>query len=361
MRMRRNIALVLGMAALGATSAAAQEAKYSYCPPDGPPAGQWCVQQPVSSVLAYPLNQIKRNTIVFYDQRTNDDSNNAFVRFDDWSRLKPVQKQYLSLFPNYVEPMIHKVVEGVKSETASREELQLYVVEARFKLSRPAAAIDLKRYATVQFIESLDPSIKHQVIKAADMKVFEDERYAANRNPERNWCEGPTVALCVHSVYKLEGKLPMGIALANKIRESERKLSDKIEFESELRLVTPTEDDSAGLKRLTGLNAPVTGVVEQTSFYINQVIRFGKLVIVLQPNPDDASSTVATVLIALAVSSNTLESKKKYQDVPVLKNLVPAQVLLGKSNFNTGGSISAGLPTYVRNQLKAMARILDQG
>ena len=65
-------------------------------------------------------------------------------------------------------------------------------------------------------------------------------------------------------------------------------------------------------------------------------------------------------MIALAVSSTTLDQKKKYADVPVLKNLVPGQVLMGQSSFNTGNSISAGLPTYVRNQLKAMASILDQ-
>ena len=41
--------------------------------------------------------------------------------------------------------------------------------------------------------------------------------------------------------------------------------------------------------------------------------------------------------------------------MPVLRNLVPAQVLAGKSSFNTGNSISAGLPVYARNQVKAIA------
>jgi len=91
------------------------------------------------------------------------------------------------------------------------------------------------------------------------------------------------------------------------------------------------------------------------------VMRFGKLVAVIQPNPADAETSIATVMIALAVSSNTLDSKKKYQDVPVLRNLVPAQVLLGNSSFNTGNSISSGLPNYVRNRIKAIAEILDRG
>ena len=81
-------------------------------------------------------------------------------------------------------------------------------------------------------------------------------------------------------------------------------------------------------------------------FYVNQVMRFGKLIAVVQPNPADANSSIATVMIALAVSlAARSTSKKKYQDVPVLRNLVPSQVLLGNSSFNTGNSLSAGLPS----------------
>jgi hypothetical protein len=65
-------------------------------------------------------------------------------------------------------------------------------------------------------------------------------------------------------------------------------------------------------------------------------------VAVFQPNPADAKSTITTVMIALAVGSSTLDQKKKYENVPVLRNLVPSQVLLGNSSFNTGNSISAG-------------------
>jgi hypothetical protein len=39
---------------------------------------------------------------------------------------------------------------------------------------------------------------------------------------------------------------------------------------------------------------------------------------------------------------------------------VPAQVLAGKSSFNSGKSLSAGLPLYARNQVKAIAAILER-
>jgi hypothetical protein len=55
-----------------------------------------------------------------------------------------------------------------------------------------------------------------------------------------------------------------------------------------------------------------------------------------------------------------LAKKKEFVKVPVLRNLVPAQVLAGKSSFNSGSSISAGLPVYARNEVKAIAAILER-
>ena len=314
----------------------------------------------VASVAGSTVDSLKPKTIVFNDHRVDETSDKgAFIKYEEWARTKPLERQFLSLFPKFSEGMIHRVVDGSKKEM--KDELQMYVTEARFKLSRPAASIDLKQFATLPFIEKIDPAIKHQVIKASEVSVLNDERSAANRNPDRPWCEGTGVSLCTRSSYKLEGKLPIGIALANKLRDSERKVSDTVEFESELRLLKASDIDEAALQKLTGVNTPVAGMLEQNMFHVNQVMRFGKLIAVVQPNPADANSSVATVMIALAVSSHTLDSKKKYQDVPVLRNMVPSQVLLGQSSFNTGNSLSAGLPVYVRNRIKAIAGMLDRG
>ena len=340
MLMRYSIALLIGLVAAVGESAAAQEFQIVR----------------VTSVPGFAIDQLKPNTIIFNDGRA-DDTSNGFVRFDDWSRLKPIQKQYMALFPTYTEQTVHKVIDGVSK--AYRDEMQLYIVEARLKLSRPPSSIDLKRYTTLPFIQTVDPSITHQQIKASETTALTDEKYIANVNPDRKWCEGAGVTICVRSHYKLEGKLPIGIALANKIREGDKKIFPFIDFESELRLLSPTEEEAAGIKKLTGLDAPISGVLEQSMFYVNQVMRFGKFMAVFQQNPNEANSTIATVMIAVAVSSSTLDSKKKYQDVPVLKNLVPMQVLMGNSSFNTGSSISAGLPVYVRNRIKALAGILD--
>jgi hypothetical protein len=314
----------------------------------------------VVSVAGAAVEQLKPKTIFFNDNRVDENSDKgAFIHFDEWSRTKPVQHRFLNLFPTFAEGTVHKIIDGTRKEV--KDALQMYITEARFMLSRPAASIDLKAYATLPFIQSVDPAVKHQAITPADVSVLKEERSANNKNPDRQWCEGPGVTACIRSNYKLEGKLPIGVALANKLRDSDRKLSDSIIFETELRLLPAADIDQDGLKQLTGVDTTVAGVLEQNMFYVNQVMRFGKLLAVFQPNPADAKSTIATVTIALAVSSSTLEMKKKYQTVPVLRNLVPSQVLLGNSSFNTGNSISSGLPNYVRNRIKAIAGILDQG
>lgn len=314
----------------------------------------------VAAVAGVAVDGLKAKTIFFTDHRTDETSDKgAFIRFDEWSRSRPNEAKFLNLFPSFKEGMVHKIIDGSKKEV--KDELQMYVTEARFMLSRPAASVDLKTYATLPFIQSIDPTIKHEAIKPADVSTLKDEKGQNNKNPDRAWCEGSGVTACIRSHYKLEGKLPIGVALANKLRDSDKKLSDSIDFESELRLLSASEVDEDGLKKLTGVNTPIAGVLEQNMFYVNQVMRFGKLVAVFQPNPADAKSTITTVVIALAVGSSTLEQKKKYENVPVLRNLVPSQVLLGNSSFNTGDSISAGLPSYVRNRIKAIAGILDRG
>ena len=89
-------------------------------------------------------------------------------------------------------------------------------------------------------------------------------------------------------------------------------------------------------------------------------MQFGKLLAVFQNHPTDPKQTLVTVFMSLAVESSLLTKKKDYVNVPVLRNMVPAQVLAGKSSFNSGTSISAGLPAYARNQVKAIAGLIER-
>ena len=313
----------------------------------------------VPSVTAVAPAALKPGTMAFSDHRSDElaDPATGLIPFAEWARARPVQTQLLSLYPAYAEPTITVLVNGIPKRHT--EKLHMYVAEARFLVRKAPAALDLSRYARLEFLAGIDPAIKHRPLAAADAVPHNDPQNAHNRHPNRRWCEHPG-SLCMASRYQLEGRLPVGIQLANKLEDGGKKIDDFIEFQSELRTLPAQELDQAALQRLTGLDTPVTGALEQNLFHVNQMMQFGKFLAVLQADPADAGRTVVTAFVALAIETDVLEKKKEYERVPVLRNLVPAQVLMGNSSFNTGSSISAGLPSYSRNRLKSVAEILQR-
>ncbi len=313
--------------------------------------------QEVPALPQMSAGPLAPRTILFNDHRNDElvDPATGLIRFSDWERSRPRQKQLLSLFPSYEEPTV-----GPENAAKPRKRrLHVYVAEARFALARPAESIDLARMATLAVLEQLDPSIKHRLIASADAVPNKDPK-SPNRNPARRWCEGGGLPICIQSKYQFEGRLPTGILLVNKIRESGKKIADFLDFQSELRPLAAADIDQAELSKATGIDTPITGAVEQNIFYVNEIMQFGKFLAVLQPDPADVKKSIATAFVALAVDSDLFEKKKEFENVPILRNLVPAQVLAGNSSFNTGSSISAGLPKYARNRIKAIAALLEK-
>jgi hypothetical protein len=315
----------------------------------------------VTTIAKLAVEQLKPKSIVFLDKPSDDvvDPEVGLLRFEDWANAKPVQKQFLSPYPSYTEPTMEVTVDGVKKRF--KEKLYMYVAAARFSLARAPEAVDLASLVNLSFVERIDPAVKHKLITAAEAISPKDPRAVHNQHPLRRWCEARTTAtICLRSRYQFEGKLPLGITIANKLREGSKQIPDFLEFESELTLRPPAEVTEMGLAALTGLDTPPVGALEQNIYYVNQVMQFGKLLAVFQGHPADPRQTLVTVYMALAVESSLLGKKKEYVNVPVLRNLVPAQVLAGKSSFNSGHSISAGLPVYARNQVKAIASLIER-
>jgi hypothetical protein len=312
----------------------------------------------VSSARRVDAAQLKPGTIAFSDQTSAGavNSETALVHFDEWARKHPNEKKFLALFPSYTEPTVGKAVNGSTAQVLDK--LYMYVAQARFLLDRAPGSIDLSHDVTLAFLEKIDPAIKHKVIAAADVLPLKDDSGAGNDNPDRKWCTGRTALICFQSTYKLEGKIPLGIMLVNKLRDSAKKVADHIDFQSELSALSPADIDEAGLKELTALDTPVSGVLEQNLFYINQIMKFGKFIAVFQAHPTDPSKTIVTAFMSLAIEASVLDKKRDFENMPVLRNLVPAQVLMGQSSFNSGESISAGLPKYARNEIRTVAGLL---
>jgi len=312
----------------------------------------------VVSGAAVDAARLRPKTILFGDRRMLGDPATALIRFEDWERADPAQKSLLSLYPGYAEPTIKVTLHGVTKPY--KEKLHVYVASARFLLSRPIGSVDLGRYANLGFVEKIDPTIKHTVLTQDQAIPLKNPQEAHNRSPDHAWCDPAPKTLCIQSRYAFEGKFPTGIRLANKLEEGGKKIDDFIAFQSELRLLPPEEIDGAALQRLTGFTTPIGGAIEQNIFHVNQVMQFGKLLAVTQEHPSDPGKTIVTAFLALGVETDVLEKKKNFENVPVLRNLVPIQVLLGNSSFNTGTSMSAGLPVYARNRMKAIATLLER-
>ena len=316
----------------------------------------------VSSARQVDATRLAAGAIEFSDRTgaAGAASDSALIPFDEWASRQPIEKKFLALFPNYVEPVIN--TEDSSAEPAQKphtEKLYMYVAQARFVLPKAPSAIDLSRYATLAFLQKIDPAIKHSLIGAADVTTFKDKAGVGNENPDRKWCTGIANAICIASTYKLEGKIPIGITLVNKLRDS-KKVADHIDFQSELAALSPADLDQSGLQELTALNTAIAGLLEQNIFYVNQIMKFGKFFAVFQAHPSDADKTVVTAFMTLAIKASVLDEKREFEKVPVLRNLVPAQVLMGESSFNSGESISAGLPKYARNEIRTVAGLLQK-
>ncbi len=318
----------------------------------------------VSAARSSNVADIKPGEIDFSDHTSPGtiDSETALTRFDEWAKDHPEEKKFLALFPDYTEPTIGKAGSGGAAPGTQKviEKLYMYVAQARFVLDKAPASIDLSQYVTLLFLEQIDPAIKHKLITAADVNSLKDEAGAGNDNADRNWCTGRATSICIQSTYKLEGKIPMGIMLVNKLRDSIKKVADHIDFQSEFSALGPADLDQSGLQQLTTLDTPISGALEQNIFYVNEILKFGKFFAVFQADPTDPDKTVVTAFMSLAVKARVLDEKRSFEKMPVLRNLVPAQVLMGQSSFNSGSSISAGLPKYARNEIKTVAGLLAQ-
>ncbi len=272
--------------------------------------------QEVGDARKTGIAQIKPGTIVFSDHTGPNtvDSETALFHFDDWAEKHPTEKKFLALYPSYAEPTDPKVVNGTTSQVL--EKLYMYVAQARFVLDKPPGAIDLSHYVSLAFLQKIDPAITHQALAPSDIGPFNDEAGTGNQNPDRAWCTGRATSICIKSSYKLEGKIPTGIMLVNKLRDGSKKVADHIDFQSEFSALGPDDLDQAALQELTTLNTPVSGALEQDLFYINQILKFGKFFAVFQADPDDANKTVVTAFMSLAIKASVLDEKRGYETKP---------------------------------------------
>ncbi len=126
----------------------------------------------------------------------------------------------LALYPAYEEPTWK--ASGRQRQDPQDAAPHVRRRDALYRVAVASCPIDLTRYATLPFLEKIDPAIKSRALVPADIKIAAEGRMPSNRRAGSRWCEAEGTSVCIQSRYKLEGKLPIGIMLLNKIRDSEK-------------------------------------------------------------------------------------------------------------------------------------------
>ena len=101
MRSSNMVTVLVVVAALAASAGARLEAQ------------EFTITE-ATSPAALAVEQLKPKTIVFLDRPSEEliDPDAGLIRFEDWAQAKPVEKQFLTPFPSYLEPNVEVTVDG---------------------------------------------------------------------------------------------------------------------------------------------------------------------------------------------------------------------------------------------------------
>src|ERR1700676_1192001 len=141
----RAVAVLIGLA-VAVPIARAQAPKAP-----GPKAQEFRLEE-VASLADLPIAELKPKSIAFADRPAENliDPGTGFMRYEEWAKARPLEQQFLSLYPGYAEPNADIVVDGAKKRF--KEKLHMYVAAARFVLPRQPGSLDLTHLLTLPFV-----------------------------------------------------------------------------------------------------------------------------------------------------------------------------------------------------------------
>lgn len=296
------------------------------------------------------------------------------VSFSDWGQESPAEKKAFVLYPGYDEPVVTVEKEGVRKQ--QKEHLMVFIARFKLVLNKAPGQLNLKNLINLDTINHFDNEIKsvpiqqNQLMSAVVGKgqihnfewcnktgnnIFRPSReldlsYTAAKG-RAPWCSDPARSICVESCYLFTPFWENGVRLVNAGMDESEKKDLGIALQSEIRYFSNEQELGwpVHASQLTGLNTSVRGGLEQSMFYFDQVMEYGKIVAIAQDDPADPSKTAATVFFVVGLK------KRTYSQFSQLR-----QVLLGQSVlFNTKTGITAGLPVFTQNIVNSIAGILE--
>jgi hypothetical protein len=306
--------------------------------------------------------------------------------YKKWREKRPTEGKFLNLFSSYQEPEIEVLRNGITKETHV-EEIRVISTKTRMIVDKPATSLDLSKLLDENVYANLMPDMKHQFIgndqimpviagqlnpqsfdfckpsrlteKSEGLVYFSRAQKEKLQNtikamPEnRRWCDVSGTSKCVRSCVAFEeGDTywnKVGIENARRERMGgERLLDYGLAMESELRFYKSEAEFGAPVSELTGPNEPIYGIFEQSIFYWNQMVQYGKILAIVQAHPSDPGKSVISNYLVIGVKESS------FKKIPFLM-----EFLTGKFG-NTEHGITAGIPKYTQEFSNRTAAYFEQ-
>ncbi|MBX3023033.1 MAG: hypothetical protein KF799_15260 [Bdellovibrionales bacterium] len=301
--------------------------------------------------------------------------------FADWNNSNAADAQVMSLYEGFKEPKIDFINANNQPDSLI-DYLTMYVAKTKTVLNKPAAQVNVKAMVNLDTLNSIDPEMKSKQITANELMnnvlaagkpITNFDWCNANGSDNilkpkqekhldyiggKKWCDGSERSLCVESCYLFNKvwrgaiKTEAGVRAAkNLITGGQNRREDLgVAMQSEIRYYVSEAEFGARipLAQVTHINTPVRGIVEQSSFYYNQVFKYSKILSIIQEHPTDASKSIMTNIVTMGVRTHSWEK-------PML-----ADHLQGEGLWNDDAGLTAGIPWLSQNMTKKIAGILEK-
>lgn len=316
------------------------------------------------SAFAQPKVEELKEDVIYFSQ-------DPFVDFVSWSKNSKLEQKILSPFPEYQEPTVPVKKDGVV--TSQLEELTIYTTRMRTVINKAAHQIDLKKWLNIEEIAKLDSSIRHRQITAAEtMPVVAGRKEIQNfqqcnenpanphffrhrrefdlthlQRPSKPWCESPN-SICVESCYAFNKGLNLVVLGVNKYSAEDRQKDYGQTIQSEIRFFNSESEYGQNVRAITKLQSPVQGIFELNGFYVNQILQYLKVLVVVQIHPRDNNKTIVSTFVTAGLRTRSLTGNKGLDDF-----------IRGEGLLNTAAGLTAGIPKFSQDMGQAIVRMLN--
>ncbi len=300
------------------------------------------------------------------------------INFETWLEKAPNEVEALNLFPEFKEPLVEYIDSGAKKSRLQK--MVMYITRTKTLADRQASKVNLPALISEEAFKKFDQKAIHKRITAAEImpnvvgKGEISNFKWCNKNPanpdiflpsleisqshmnrkDRAWCPADSRTACYETCRLADtgSAIQAAIMLWNAAKSPGKDFG--VATQSEMRYYTSEAEYGAKipLAKMTNEETPVTGVVEINFFYFNQVMVFGKLIVILQPSTKDPQKTVVTSFNAFGVREHDWNHARGGAQV--------RDLLRSKTVMNAKSGILAGIPTFTKTVAQGIAEMIEK-